>query len=133
MAKSAGGVRGGSGRSAKNFVASVSVTNANGETRWLSREFRTQRKAEQWADNVGTRFDSNYNRTASANSTLIEHRERSGYMNVVGGRDLESEAARRERRSFRDDAFYQRDRQNYENYRRLLREEAEQRRRRRRR
>ena len=133
MAKSAGGVRGGSGRSAKNFVASVSVRNANGETRWLSRNFRTQRQAEQWADNVGTRFDSVYNRTASAGSTLIEHRERSGYMNVVGGRDLESEAARRERRSFRDDAFYQRDRQNYDNYRRLLREEAERRRRRRRR
>lgn len=132
MAKTSGGVRG-SGRSNRNFVASVSVTNARGDVRWLSKEFRTQRQAEQWADNVGIRFDSNFNRTASASSTLIEHRERDGYMNIVGGRDLEAEAASREKRSFYDGAFYQRDRQYYDNYRRNLREEAEQRRRNRRR
>lgn len=44
MAKTSGGVRGTSGG---NFQASVSVTNRNGDTRWLQKNFRTQSQAEK--------------------------------------------------------------------------------------
>ena len=56
MAKTAGGVRGGT--SGGNFQASVSVTNRNGNTRWLQKNFRTQSQAEKWIDRVAERFDS---------------------------------------------------------------------------
>lgn len=133
MAKSSGGVRGGGSSANKNFTASVAVRNAHGETRWLSKDFRTQKQAEAWHESVLSRFDPLHNRTASAESELLEHREKSGYMDIIGGRDFDREVERRMRKADRDYSFYKRDKQNYENYRNYLKEAAKQRRQKRRR
>ena len=60
MAKTSGGVRSKSlpRSSGGNYQASVAVENRQGETRWLQKNFRTQKQAEQWIDRVASRFDS---------------------------------------------------------------------------
>ena len=131
MAKTSGGVRSSSNSSgSKNYSASVGVVNASGQTRYLTKSFRTQKQAEGWAEGVARRFDSNYNRTAYATDILYEKKMANGYMDIVGSRDLMAEAGRRESKAFRDESFYKRDKQSYEDYRKALRDAAARRRKR---
>lgn len=101
MAKSAGGVRG-KGLSRKgggNYVASVAVENRNGYTRWLQRNFRTQRQAEQWIDNVARRFDSPA-KPGFATTAAIDHDTRNGTVYDVYNRNLAREFEAKDRREF---------------------------------
>ena len=99
MAKSSGGVRGGNSRN-KNFTASVSVDNRNGETRWLQKNFRTQKQAEKWIDNVAERFDSPA-KSGFARYASIDKDTKRGTIYDVFTRDLTKEFEVKDKRAFR--------------------------------
>lgn len=50
---------GGSGRGGGgNYQATVTVLNYKGDTRQLTKSFKTQKEAEDWVDKVGAKFDN---------------------------------------------------------------------------
>lgn len=101
MAKTSGGVRGGSSSSSGgNFQASVSVINKNGETRWLQKNFRTQKQAEKWIDDVATRFDSPA-KSGFATSAAIDKDTKRGTQYDIFNRDLTREFEAKEKRAFK--------------------------------
>ena len=98
MAKTAGGVRGGT--SGGNFQASVSVTNRNGNTRWLQKNFRTQSQAEKWIDRVAERFDSPA-KSVFATTAAIDRDTKHGTEYDIYNRDLAREFEVKDKREFR--------------------------------
>lgn len=99
MAKTSGGVRGG-GTGGGNFQASVSVTNRNGDTRWLQKSFRTQSQAEKWIDRVAERFDSPA-KSGFATSAAIDRDTKRGTEYDVYNRNLAREFEIKDKREFR--------------------------------
>lgn len=102
MAKTSGGVRGGSSlRSSRgNYQASVAVENHHGETRWLQRNFRTQSQAEKWIDRVASRFDSP-SKSGFATTAAIDKDTKGGTVYDVYNRDLAREFEVKDKREFR--------------------------------
>ncbi len=100
MAKMSGGVRAGStSRNGGNFQASVSVTNRNDETRWLQKNFRTQKQAENWIDEVARRFDSPA-KAGFATFASIDKDTRKGTQYDIFNRNLEREFEVKDKREF---------------------------------
>ena len=78
------GARAGGGA---GFRAIVSVAGANGQYHYLSKDFKSQSKAEDWVDKVATKFNWKNNAGVADSSTTIKV-ENSGYEDVIGGRDF---------------------------------------------
>ena len=98
MAKTAGGVRGGT--SGGNFQASVSVTNWNGNTRWLQKNFRTHSKAEKWNDRMAERFYSP-EKSGLATTAAKDRDTKHGTDYDIYNRDLAREFEVKDKREFR--------------------------------
>lgn len=101
MAKTAGGVRGkSSSKSGGNYQASVAVENRNGETRWLQKNFRTQKQAEKWIDRVASRFDSPA-KSGFATTASIDKDTKRGTQYDIYNRDLAREFEIKDKREFK--------------------------------
>ena len=99
MAKTAGGVRGNSRSSGGNYQASVAVENRQGYTRWLQKNFRTQKQAEQWIDRVAARFDSPA-KSGFATTAAIDKDTKRGTIYDVYNRNLAREFEVKDKREF---------------------------------
>ena len=103
MAKTYGGIRenaGGSQKAPKNYTASVSVINKNGETRWLQKSFRTQKQGEKWIDDVAERFDSP-SKAGFATTAAIDKDTKKGTQYDIFNRDLTREFEAKDKREFK--------------------------------
>lgn len=100
MAKTAGGVRSNSRSVGGNYQASVAVENRQGHTRWLQKNFRTQKQAEQWIDRVATRFDSPA-KSGFATTAAIDKDTKRGTIYDVYNRNLAREFEVKDKREFR--------------------------------
>ncbi|WP_303013858.1 hypothetical protein [uncultured Bacteroides sp.] len=102
MAKTSGGVRSKSSSrsSGGNYQASVAVENRRGETRWLQKNFRTQKQAEQWIDRVASRFDSPA-KSGFATTAAIDKDTKRGTQYDIYNRDLAREFEVKDKREFR--------------------------------
>lgn len=97
MDKTSGGIRSTSGG---NFQASVSVTNRNGDVRWLQKNFRSQSQAEKWIGRVTERFDSPA-KSGFATAAAIDKDTKRGTIYDVYNRDLAREFEVKDKREFR--------------------------------
>ena len=102
MAKTSGGVRSKSlpRSSGGNYQASVAVENRQGETRWLQKNFRTQKQAEQCIDRVASRFDSPA-KSGFATTAAIDKDTKRGTQYDIYNRDLAREFETKDKREFR--------------------------------
>ena len=102
MAKTSGGVRSKSSSrsSGGNYQASVAVENRRGETRWLQKNFRTQKQAEQWIDRVASRLDSPA-KGGFATTAAIDKDTKRGTQDDIYNRDLAREFEVKDKREFR--------------------------------
>lgn len=102
MAKTSGGVCGKSSSRGNggNYQASVAVENRHRETRWLLKNFRTQKQVEQWIDRVASRFDSQA-KSGFATTIAIDKDTKWGAIYDVYIRNLTREFEVRDKREFR--------------------------------
>lgn len=77
----------------------MSVIGKNDKTRWLQKDFATQRQAEAWIDKVAARFDSPA-KSGFATTAAIDKNTRRGTEYDVYNRDLAKEFEKKDKKAF---------------------------------
>lgn len=98
MEKSSRGVRNNS--NGGNYQASVAAINRHGDTRWLQKDFRTQKMAEDWIDRIASRFDSP-TKSGFATTAAIDKNTKRGTQYDIYTRDLAREFEVKDKREFK--------------------------------